>query len=67
MRWDLDGILSEIWVRVSLLYTFIHLRIDGFRRSGNGRSISNKTTASGDGFEFTLRVSNGVAQERSLP
>nr|GFB45423.1 hypothetical protein [Tanacetum cinerariifolium] len=66
-RWDLDGILSEIRVRESLLYTFILLRINGSRRCGNGRSINNKTTASGDGFEFTLRVSKGVAKERYRP
>nr|GFC42589.1 hypothetical protein [Tanacetum cinerariifolium] len=66
-RWDLDGILSENWVRENLLYMFIHLRINGLGRSGNGRSINNKTTASGDGFQFTLRVSNGVARERSRP
>nr|GEZ79030.1 hypothetical protein [Tanacetum cinerariifolium] len=34
-RWDLDGILSEIRVHESLLYTFIHLRINGSGRSGN--------------------------------
>nr|GEY90288.1 zinc finger, CCHC-type, retrotransposon Gag domain protein [Tanacetum cinerariifolium] len=66
-RWNLNGIFSEIQVRESLLYTFIHLRINGLGRSGNGRSINNKTTASGDGFEFTLRVSNDVARERSRP
>nr|GFD27712.1 hypothetical protein [Tanacetum cinerariifolium] len=40
---------------------------NGFGRSGNGRSISNKATASGDGLEFTLRVSNCIARERSRP
>nr|GFB78645.1 hypothetical protein [Tanacetum cinerariifolium] len=49
-RWDLDCILREIWVRVRLLYTFIFLWINGFGRSGNGRSISNKSTVSSDGF-----------------
>nr|GFD46948.1 hypothetical protein [Tanacetum cinerariifolium] len=51
----------------SLLYTFIHIRINGCGRSGNGRSINNKYTASGDGFEFTLRVSNGIARDRFRP
>nr|GEY90743.1 reverse transcriptase domain-containing protein [Tanacetum cinerariifolium] len=41
--------------------------INEWGRSRNGRSINNKTTSSGDGFEFTLRVSNGVAGERSRP
>nr|GFC08188.1 hypothetical protein [Tanacetum cinerariifolium] len=41
-RWDLDGILSEIRVRKSFLYTFIHLRINGLGRSGNGRSINTR-------------------------
>nr|GFC36986.1 hypothetical protein [Tanacetum cinerariifolium] len=67
MRWDLDGILSEVRVRESLLYMFIYLWINGLGRSGNGRSINNKTTAGGDGFEFPLRVSNDVARERSRP
>nr|GFB10369.1 hypothetical protein [Tanacetum cinerariifolium] len=66
-RWDLDGILNEIRVRESLLYTFIYLRINRCGRSRNGRSINNKSTASGDGFAFTLRVSNGIARERSRP
>nr|GFC30906.1 hypothetical protein [Tanacetum cinerariifolium] len=34
-------------------------------RHKNGRSIKNKNTSSGDGFQFTFRVSNGVARERS--
>nr|GEY20722.1 reverse transcriptase domain-containing protein [Tanacetum cinerariifolium] len=67
----------ESWIRdirmtrIPLMHNKFSLRrrlvfLDG-RRSGNGRSINNKTTASGDGFELTLRVSNGVATERSRP
>nr|GFC44312.1 hypothetical protein [Tanacetum cinerariifolium] len=65
--WDLDGVLRVIWVRVRLLYTFILLWIDEFERIGNGRSFSNKSTASSNGFKFTLRVGNGIARESSRP
>nr|GEY72313.1 putative retrotransposon Gag domain, nucleotide-binding alpha-beta plait domain protein [Tanacetum cinerariifolium] len=57
--WDLDCVFHKIWVRVHLLYTFILLWINGFGRIGNGRSISNKSTTSSNGFKFTLRVGNG--------
>nr|GFD43491.1 hypothetical protein [Tanacetum cinerariifolium] len=66
-RWDLDGILSEIRVRESLLYSFTYLWNNRFGRGENGRSIGDKTIASSDGFEFTLRVGNGIARERSRP
>ncbi|GJU47756.1 hypothetical protein Tco_1217311 [Tanacetum coccineum] len=49
----------------SPLTPFILLWINEWRRHRNGRSIKNKTTSSGNGFQFTLRVSNGVARERS--
>nr|GFC63405.1 hypothetical protein [Tanacetum cinerariifolium] len=39
----------------------------GFERIGNGRSFSNKSTVSSNGFKFTLRVGNGIAREISRP
>nr|GEW50838.1 hypothetical protein [Tanacetum cinerariifolium] len=63
---EYDSFNSEDFPKVEALPStnsedkIIYLWINGLGRSRNGRSINNKTTASGDGFEFTLRPGDHV-------
>ncbi|GKF16083.1 hypothetical protein Tco_0061001 [Tanacetum coccineum] len=48
-------------------HNFFVKEINEWRRHRNGRSLKNKTTSGGDGFQFTFWVSNGVARGDPVP